>query len=94
MTPTAEMLCNGAWWTRTWNPVVGCSPVSIYSRRANGRFQRATMENTFGLRVWVCAACHGCNPRAVDEAPPEICAHCGVPFRDADEQVADAGATP
>lgn len=54
-----------------------------YSRRGNGRFRQSTLENTFGLKAWACAACHRFNPRSVYEPKPEVCEHCGAkPFRD------------
>ncbi len=49
----------------------------IPSRRSNGRFQRATLENTFGLTTRVCPHCNGLNPHAVNESPPEVCGQCG-----------------
>ena len=49
----------------------------LRSRAGNGRFRRATVANTFGLRVPVCPHCRGCNPVAVGEEPPEACKQCG-----------------
>lgn len=37
----------------------------MYSRQANGRFRRATMENTFGLTIYVCQDCRRMNPAPV-----------------------------
>lgn len=50
------------------------------SRRANGRFRRATLENTFGLHAPVCASCRGFNPHKVGEPAPTVCCQCGEPF--------------
>lgn len=47
------------------------------ARRANGRFQRSTLENTFGLRVLVCLDCRGMTSYGVREDPPRACGQCG-----------------
>ena len=52
-----------------------------FSRQSNGRFRRATLENTFGLTVDVCPACRRINSRAVGEAPAENCHACGATLR-------------
>jgi hypothetical protein len=52
-----------------------------YSRQLNGRFRRATLENTFGLTVEICPACQAFNPRNVGEAPAENCGACGAVLR-------------
>jgi hypothetical protein len=52
-----------------------------YSRQTNGRFRRATLENTFGLTVDVCPQCRRMNPRNVGEAPAENCHACGAVLR-------------
>ena len=54
-----------------------------YSRQPNGRFRRATLENTFGLTVDVCPACRRMNSRSVGEAPAENCHACGAALRPA-----------
>ena len=50
----------------------------MYSRRSNGRFQRATAENTFGLHVPSCPSCGRLNPYGVNEPKPENCHACGA----------------
>ena len=52
-----------------------------YSRRPNGRFRQATLENTFGLSVLVCPACGGCNPYRVGEERPVTCHACGAKLK-------------
>ena len=53
------------------------------SRRGNGRFQRNTLENTFGLKAYVCVSCRSFNPVSVGDGRPEACKHCGAtPFVD------------
>ncbi len=47
------------------------------SRRTNGRFQRNTLENVFGLRVEVCPHCGSFNPYSVREPKPDNCHACG-----------------
>lgn len=49
----------------------------IHSRRGNGRFQKATLENTFGLTTRICPHCNGLNPHKADEPAPEVCGQCG-----------------
>lgn len=49
----------------------------MYSRRPNGRFQRATMANTFGLTIYVCKDCRRMNPVAVNAPKPDECHACG-----------------
>lgn len=56
-----------------------------YSRRSNGRFRRATLENTFGLSAPVCPQCRRLNPHAVHEPGPENCHACGAKLRPAAE---------
>lgn len=50
------------------------------ARRGNGRWQRNTLENTFGLHAGFCATCRGFNPHGIHEAAPDLCAHCGAPL--------------
>ncbi len=50
------------------------------ARRGGGRFQRNTLENTFGLRTGICPSCNRFNPSSLGEAPPEVCHHCGAPL--------------
>jgi uncharacterized protein (DUF983 family) len=50
----------------------------MYSRRANGRFRRATLENTFGLHMLVCPECSRCNPYDVGTPAPDTCHACGA----------------
>jgi predicted nucleic acid-binding Zn ribbon protein len=57
----------------------------LYSRQSNGRFRRATLENTFGLTVDVCPKCRILNPRKVGEAPAENCHSCGAVLRPVSE---------
>lgn len=52
-----------------------------YSRRPDGRFRRATLENTFGLSAPSCPSCRRLNPHGVNEEPPETCHACGAPMR-------------
>ena len=52
-----------------------------YSRQTNGRFRRATLENTFGLTVDVCPSCRRLNPRKVGEAAAENCHACDAVLR-------------
>lgn len=49
----------------------------IHSRQGNGRFRRATLENTFGLTALVCEDCRRINAVAVGEPKPEKCHACG-----------------
>ena len=56
----------------------------IQQRRANGRFQRNTLERFAGVQALVCAACRGLNLRELGTPMPEACAQCGAePFVDA-----------
>ena len=48
------------------------------SRHGNGRFRRATLENTFGISAPVCPSCRRFNAHGVDEPPPETCHACGA----------------
>lgn len=48
------------------------------ARRNNGRWQRNTMENTFGLHAGVCPSCGKFNPSPVGEPQPDVCHHCGA----------------
>jgi len=59
------------------------------SRQSNGRFRRATLENTFGITAPVCPSCRRFNPHAVNEPPPENCHACGAPLKP--EASADTG---
>ena len=52
-----------------------------YSRQTNGRFRRATLENTFGLSVEVCPACRRMSPYRAGGEPPENCHACGSVLR-------------
>lgn len=61
------------------------------ARRANGRFQRNTMASVFGMKVWVCAECRGCNPKNLGQPAPSKCAQCGVPFVEADLSPSEKG---
>ena len=51
------------------------------SRHGNGRFRRATLENTFGLSAPTCPSCGRFNPHAVNEPPPENCHACGASLK-------------
>lgn len=53
----------------------------LHSRQTNGRFRRATLENTFGLSAPSCPACNRLNPHAVNEPAPETCHACGAPMK-------------
>jgi hypothetical protein len=53
-----------------------------YSRQGNGRFRRATLENTFGLHACICPECHVINPHPVNEPHPETCHACGAPMKE------------
>lgn len=46
------------------------------ARRANGRYTRNTIENTFGLHVIICPHCNILNPYGVGESKPEKCHAC------------------
>jgi hypothetical protein len=52
-----------------------------YSRHGNGRFRRATLENTFGLSAPSCPSCGRLNPHGVNEPPPDNCHACGAVMR-------------
>lgn len=47
-------------------------------RRGNGRFERATVANTFGLKVVACASCRGFNTHVIGTSRPATCKHCGA----------------
>lgn len=47
------------------------------SRRGNGRFQRNTLANTFGLRAGICEECRRLNPSHIGDPVPLVCQHCG-----------------
>jgi len=49
----------------------------IPSRHRNGRYRKATLENTFGLTAPVCPHCGGLNPHGVNEPAPDVCGQCG-----------------
>lgn len=51
-----------------------------YSRRPNGRFRRATLENTLGMSAPVCPneTCRRLNPYSLGELPPTHCHACGT----------------
>lgn len=49
----------------------------LLSRETSGRFRRATLGNTFGLRVYPCPKCAAMNPSNVNEPKPRTCAACG-----------------
>lgn len=49
----------------------------MYSRTASGRFRRATVENTFGLHVYVCQDCRRMNPVTAGAPKPTECHACG-----------------
>lgn len=62
-------------WTRNRGSKV------MRKRGGNGRFKRATVENTFGFKVTICADCRGFNTH--DGARPDACKQCGAsPLRD------------
>lgn len=48
------------------------------SRLGNGRFQRNTLANTFGLHALVCPSCRSFNTHGVGEPAPARCHSCGV----------------
>jgi hypothetical protein len=52
------------------------------SRRSNGRFQRNTLANTFGLKAPICSECNSFNPHGIGEPPPATCHNCGKPLVD------------
>jgi len=52
----------------------------LYSRQTNGRFRRATLENTFGITAPVCPSCRRFNPHAVNGPAPTHCHACGAPL--------------
>lgn len=61
------------------------------SRRTNGRFQKNTLANTFGLRAIICAACNSVNAWKFGEVVPTKCHACGAePLRDVGD-ASDAG---
>lgn len=53
------------------------------ARRSNGRWERNTLSNTFGLRDGMHGRkadgswCGGLNPSGLHEAAPTTCGHCG-----------------
>jgi hypothetical protein len=53
------------------------------SRKSNGRFRRATLENTFGLKVLVCPVCRTMQPHEVGTEPPTHChrLECQAPLQ-------------
>lgn len=53
----------------------------LYSRQPDGRFRRATLENTFGLSAPSCPDCGRLNPHAVGEPAPGSCHACGMPMK-------------
>ena len=61
------------------------------SRHGNGRFRRATLENTFGLSAPTCPECSRFNPHAVNEPPAENCHACGAPMDPALEARSNEG---
>lgn len=61
----------------------------LYSRHGNGRFRRATLENTFGLSAPTCPQCNRFNPHAVGEPPPETCHACGASMKPEHESSKD-----
>jgi hypothetical protein len=63
----------------------------LYSRQTNGRFRRATLENTFGITAPVCPSCRRLNPHGVGEPPPETCHACGAPMASADDDSTGEG---
>ena len=56
-----------------------------YSRQSNGRFRRATLENTFGLSCIWCPKCRIGNPYAAGSEPPENCHDCGAALQPVSE---------
>ena len=54
----------------------------LHSRGGNGRFRRATLQNTFGLNCVICAECRGFNSYPISEKRPETCCQCGNPLKD------------
>jgi hypothetical protein len=63
----------------------------LYSRQGNGRFRRATLENTFGITAPGCPSCRRFNPHAVGEPPPETCHACGAPMAGTDDDSNEEG---
>jgi hypothetical protein len=50
----------------------------IQSRRGNGRFQKPTLANTFGLGNEICSACGQMHPFSLGVCrPPAECESCG-----------------
>lgn len=49
----------------------------IQSRASSGRYRRATLANTFGMRAWVCEDCRRLNPTGAGESKPAACHACG-----------------
>ncbi len=49
----------------------------LQARRANGRFQRNTLSNTFGLKAYICTDCRAINTVAVGQSKPNACHKCG-----------------
>jgi hypothetical protein len=56
-----------------------------YSRRPDGRFRRATLENTFGLSCIFCPQCRIGNPYPAGSEPPGNCHDCGAVLRPVSE---------
>lgn len=52
----------------------------LQARRGNGRWQRNTMENTFGLHAGICPRCGSFNPHGLNEEAPLLCKHCDEPL--------------
>lgn len=50
----------------------------IHSRQTSGRFRRATLENTFGLRTTICQHCGAFNPSTANAPAPTTCEQCGA----------------
>ena len=53
------------------------------SRRANGRFQKNTLANTFGLNVETCTNpdCRAITPWPVHKEKPTACQRCGATLK-------------
>jgi hypothetical protein len=46
------------------------------SRKGNGRWQKNTLKNTFGLHCVFCPHCGIGNPWGINETKPEKCHSC------------------
>lgn len=68
----------------------------MYSRRSNGRFQRATLANTFGLSAPICPnpKCRRFNPHDIGEAAPTHCHACGTALGETADTDTETETTP